>query len=72
MLFDHSFPTWFPRTPWGDPDLQGAYSNSAERLTPMERPESLAGRRLADISAAELKRLNMREKSDLRLAAVSF
>jgi hypothetical protein len=25
----------------------------------MERPESLAGRRLADISAAELKRLNM-------------
>jgi hypothetical protein len=47
------------RTPWGDPDLQGAYSNSAERLTPMERPDSLAGRQLADISAAELKRLNM-------------
>jgi hypothetical protein len=43
-----------PRTPWGDPDFQGAYGNSAERLTPMERPESFAGRRLNDISTAEL------------------
>lgn len=47
-----------PLTPWGDPDLQGAYTNSAERLTPMERPESLAGRRLSDITTAELTRLN--------------
>jgi hypothetical protein len=48
-----------PRTPWGDPDLQGAYTNSSERFTPMERPESLAGRHLSDITAAELKRLNV-------------
>jgi hypothetical protein len=26
-----------PRTPWGDPDLQGAYTNSDERGIPMER-----------------------------------
>lgn len=26
-----------PRTPWGDPDLQGAYTNTDERWIPMER-----------------------------------
>jgi hypothetical protein len=49
-----------PRTPWGDPDLQGAYTNSNESLIPMERPDALAGRALADISAGELARLNER------------
>jgi hypothetical protein len=29
-----------PRTPWGDPDIQGAFSNTDERGTPMERPDS--------------------------------
>jgi hypothetical protein len=28
-----------PRTPWGDPDLQGAYTNTDERWIPLERPE---------------------------------
>jgi len=46
------------RTPWGDPDLQGDFTNSDESLIPMERPEALAGRRLDDISEAELGRLN--------------
>lgn len=27
-----------PRTPWGDPDLQGVYTNSNESGIPMERP----------------------------------
>ena len=27
-----------PRTPWGDPDLQGIYTTDAERSVPMERP----------------------------------
>ena len=49
-----------PRTPWGDPDLQGAYTNSNESLIPMERPDALAGRALGDISQAELARLNDR------------
>ncbi len=47
-----------PRTPWGDPDLQGAFTNSDESLIPMERPDSLAGKTLADITPAELTRLN--------------
>src|SRR6187431_2071999 len=33
-----------PRTPWGDPDLQGVYTNSNEYMTPLERPDSFAGR----------------------------
>ena len=27
-----------PRTPWGDPDLQGTYTNKYETSTPLERP----------------------------------
>ena len=35
--------TWpAPRTPWGDPDLQGIWSNTT--TTPMERPADLEGR----------------------------
>lgn len=30
------------RTPWGDPDLQGSWSNAT--LTPLQRPEELAGK----------------------------
>jgi hypothetical protein len=29
-----------PRTPWGDPDLQGIWSNIREAFTPFERPDS--------------------------------
>ena len=47
-----------PRTPWGDPDLQGAFTNSDESLIPMERPDDLDGRTLSDITPAELARLN--------------
>ena len=31
-----------PRTPWGDPDLQGTYTNNDESGIPMERPADLA------------------------------
>src|SRR5688572_32620719 len=57
-----------PRTPWGDPDLQGAYTNSDESLIPMERPESLTGRSLDSITAAELARLT-EERNQARIEA---
>jgi hypothetical protein len=47
-----------PRTSWGDPDLQGAYTNSDESQIPLERPDEFAGRSLDDISAAELAEIN--------------
>ena len=46
-----------PRTPWGDPDLQGAYTNSAESLTPMERPDTLSGKRVDEFTPEELDQL---------------
>ena len=46
---------WTPRrTPWGDPDLQGTFSNGDEYTTPLERPDQFAGRRLEDIKGQEL------------------
>ena len=46
-----------PRTPWGDPDLQGWFSNLSEDGTPLERPDRFAGRRLEDIQGEELAAL---------------
>lgn len=43
-----------PRTPWGDPDLQGVYTNIDERNVPLERPAEFEGRLSSDISPAEL------------------
>ncbi|SVD19702.1 uncharacterized protein METZ01_LOCUS372556, partial [marine metagenome] len=31
-----------PRTPWGDPDLIGTYTNKT--ITPVQRPDDLADR----------------------------
>src|SRR6516164_11727466 len=43
-----------PKTPWGDPDLQGNYTNKYEQGTPFERPAELEGKTLADITDKEL------------------
>jgi hypothetical protein len=43
-----------PRTPWGDPDLQGTYTNKYEQSTPLERPVEFSGRRIEDVRGAEL------------------
>ena len=57
-----------PRTPWGDPDLQGAYTNSSESLTPMERPDGLSGKRLDAFTPEELDAL-AHERNDARAEA---
>ena len=49
--------TAIPRTPWGDPDIQGTYTNSNESGIPMERPAEFAGRRLEDVKPEELAKL---------------
>jgi feruloyl esterase len=43
-----------PKTPWGDPDLQGNYTNKYEYGTPFERPREFEGRRVEDVTAREL------------------
>jgi hypothetical protein len=43
-----------PKTPWGDPDLQGNFTNKYEQGTPFERPQEFEGRRIEDIQGQEL------------------
>jgi hypothetical protein len=52
-----------PRTPWGDPDLQGNYSNKYEQGTPFERPAEFEGRTLDQIKGTELAQL-VKERAD--------
>jgi hypothetical protein len=46
-----------PRTPWGDPDIAGAYNNSDETSIPFERPNEFAGRTLDSFTGAELEQI---------------
>ncbi|HLG59066.1 MAG TPA: hypothetical protein VI485_27235 [Vicinamibacterales bacterium] len=64
VVLAHAAPYSAPRTPWGDPDLQGSFTNSDESLIPMERPDSLAGRALTDITPEELARLTQQRNDD--------
>ena len=43
--------------PWGDPDLQGPYSNLSEDGTPLERPDQFKGRQLQDVKGEELLKI---------------
>jgi hypothetical protein len=45
-----------PKTPWGDPDIQGNYTNLTEAGTPLERPKEFEGRQLSDINGEELRK----------------
>ena len=54
-----------PRTPWGEPDLQGVYSNRT--ITPFERPDEFAGKAtLTDAETAELERRVVDRSADKR------
>jgi hypothetical protein len=46
-----------PKTPWGDPDLQGTYTNSNESGISMERPAEFAGKRVEEVTPAQLAEL---------------
>ena len=53
-----------PRTPWGDPDLQGYYTNKYEYGTPFERPAEFAGRKADEISGRELAQLMAKRQQE--------
>src|SRR4051794_9069941 len=46
------------RLPWGDPDIQGNFTTKDEANTPFERPAEWAGRKLEDITPAEMAKAN--------------
>ena len=53
-----------PKTPWGDPDLQGYYTNKYEYGTPFEKPAAFAGRRVDELSAQELADLAKKRQQE--------
>jgi len=61
-----------PRTPWGDPDLQGNFTNKYETSTPFERPKEFEGRRMEDITAPELAAAVARRQDDTLARAKFF
>jgi hypothetical protein len=61
-LAQHGWTT--PKTPWGDPDLQGHYSNKYETSTPFERPKEFEGRRIGDVKPDELAAAVKRRQAD--------
>ncbi len=57
-----------PRTPWGDPDLQGTYTNKT--ITPLERPEDLGDKEfLSAEEVASQEQARVRRNEELLLAA---
>ena len=57
-----------PRTPWGDPDLQGTYTNKT--TTPLQRPEDLVNREfLTEEEVANRERAALDRNEQLLLAA---
>jgi hypothetical protein len=61
-----------PRTPWGDPDLQGNYTNKYETSTPFERPKEFEGRRIEDVTPRELAAAVARRQEDTLARAKYF
>ena len=46
------------KTPWGDPDIQGGYSNVNENGIPFEKPDNLGSRQVGEVDDSELAELN--------------
>jgi hypothetical protein len=61
-----------PKTPWGDPDLQGNYTNKYETSTPFERPKEFEGRRMQDVTAKEMAAAVARRQEDTLARAKFF
>ena len=54
------------RTPWGDPDLQGIYTNKDENGIPFERPSQFDGKKLEDVDDSEFAEI-VRERNKASL-----
>ena len=61
-----------PKTPWGDPDLQGNYTNKYETSTPFEKPKEFEGRRLQDVTQQEMAAAVARRQEDTLARAKFF
>ncbi len=57
------------RLPWGDPDLSGNFTTKDEANTPFERPDEFAGKRIEDVTPAELEKANEARRRQALAAA---
>ena len=58
-----------PKTSWGDPDIQGGYSNVNENGIPFEKPGTLSNQ-VGEVDDSELAELN-RERNERALASAA-
>jgi hypothetical protein len=56
-----------PRTPWGDPDLQGSYTDTNENGVPLERPNQYPAQ--GTMSDAEFHKIVLAQKERARQSA---
>jgi hypothetical protein len=63
-----------PKTAWGDPKLEGVYTNDDETGVPFERPAEFEGKKLEDITPDELAAANKRrnEQFNAGVAGTEF
>src|SRR5262245_19395748 len=61
-----------PRTPWGDPDLQGVYTNRDEMGIPLERPNQFEGKTLGDVTPDQFAEVTRLRREDGVKAASTF
>ena len=61
-----------PRTPWGDPDLQGNYTNKYETSTPFEKPKEFEGRRIDSVTPQEMAAAVAKRQEDTLARAKFF
>ena len=60
-----------PKTPWGDPDIQGTYTNKDENGIPMERPTQFEGKKLEDVDDSSEFADIVRERNERALASAA-
>jgi len=60
-----------PRTPWGDPDLQGTFTNKDENGIPMERPGQFDGKKLEEVDDSSEFADIVKERNERALAAAA-
>src|SRR5256885_5001173 len=58
------------KTSWGDPDLQGTFTDKDENGIPMEKPNQFAGKTLAEVDDSELADI-VRERQERAAASAA-
>jgi hypothetical protein len=53
-----------PRTPWGDPDLQGTWTSEAELSVPFERPREFGARQTMTDAEFAARRATLQKQTD--------